>query len=92
MASVTTIDGRPAPATSAPLMAPPSRPAATAAGTTSAVGQPAAARRPAATLQTEKSEPTEMSIWRLMITSAMPQATTRVGASRASSERSGAAW
>ena len=89
VASVTTMDGRRRPATRRPLTAPSSAPSATEAGRTSRSGQPRAARRPAHTLHTENIEPTEMSICRVMMTQAMPQATTRVGASRVSSERSG---
>jgi hypothetical protein len=54
-----------------------------------AADRPDAARRPAHTLHTENIEPTEMSICREMITSAVPQATTSVGISRVRSESNG---
>ena len=92
VARVTTIEGRPSPATSRPLQAPSSAPTAIEAGTTSLSAQPRAASSPAQMLHTENCEPTEMSICRLMMTNTMPQATTSVGASRVTSESSGWGW
>ena len=92
VASVTTMEGRRSPATSTPFTAPSRAPPATATGTTSASGQPRAASNAAHTLTTENCEPTEMSICRLMMMSAIPQATTSVGASRVTSESSGCGW
>ena len=89
VASVTTMDGNRNPATSAPLTAPISAPMAIEAGNTNAKGHFIAASNPAHTLHTANCEPTEMSICRQMMTSAMPQATTSVGASRVSNESSG---
>jgi hypothetical protein len=51
--------------------------------------QPDAARSPAQTLQTENCEPMEISIWRQMMTRAIPHATTSAGASRVRRERRG---
>ena len=89
VARVTTIEGRRRPAMKRPLNAPINAPMRVEARRTSGMDQPAAARSPAQTLQTENCEPTEMSICRQMITRAMPQATTRDGASRVRRERSG---
>ena len=89
VASVTTIEGSPKPATSRPLTAPSTAPIATAAGNTSASGQCSVASSAAQTLHTENCEPTEMSIWRAMMTSAIPHTTTSVGASRVASDSSG---
>ena len=91
-AKVTTIEGKRSPATKPPLIAPMTAPRPMDAGSTNASGQPRAASRPAQTLQTENCEPTEMSICRPMITSAMPHATTSVGASRVTSESRGCGW
>ncbi len=62
MASVTTIDGSPRPATSAPLIAPRKAPARTAPAATAGMGIPVLARRPAATPPIANCDPIEMSI------------------------------
>ena len=74
VARVITIDGRPSPATSAPLIAPKSAPSAMAAGGSSHIGQPAPASRPMSTPTAPNWEPIEMSICREMMTRAAPQA------------------
>src|SRR5476651_500493 len=92
VASVTTMDGNPSPAMSAPLNAPMIAPKEIEATMTSASGQCIVASKPAQTLHTANIEPTEMSICRQMMTSAMPHATTSVGASCVASESSGCGW
>src|SRR5215470_15412320 len=89
VARVTTIEGRRRAAMKMPLKAPSNAPRRIEPRTTNGKDQPEAARSPAQTLQTENCEPTEISIWRQMMTSAMPQATTRAGASRVRRERRG---
>ena len=80
VASVTTIDGSPRPATSTPLIAPMPAPASEAPRPTSGIGTPDFASSPATTPQMQNCEPTEMSIWRETMTSVMPTAATRTGA------------
>ena len=80
VASVTTIDGNPNPATSQPLIAPMIAPTSSVAATTPGIGNPAFASSPAATAHIENCDPTEISICRATITSVIPIATTSVGA------------
>ena len=88
MASVTTIDGRPSPATSEPLTAPKPPPAASVPSPTTAIGRPDRASSPATTPQMLKIEPIEMSICRQRITSVIPTAATSTGALLTTSGRS----
>ncbi len=87
VASVTTMAGRPSPATSTPFMAPRPAPSAKVAATTSGIGRPARASRPAATPQMENCEPMEMSMCRARMTSVMPTPATSTGALLTSSSR-----
>ena len=86
------MDGKRSPATSQPLNAPMVAPNKTDETNTNGNGQPFAASKPAHTLHTANCDPTEISICRLMMTSAMPHATTSVGASRVSNESNGCGW
>ena len=77
---VTTIDGSPKPATSAPLTAPSEAPAKSVPIATSGIGNPDLANSPASTAQTDHCKPTDISIWRARITNVMPTTATRTGA------------
>ena len=64
VARVTTIDGKPSPATKTPLIAPRAAAGQQRPSTTSGIGKPAFASSPATTPQTPKCEPIEMSMCR----------------------------
>ena len=79
VASVTTMDGMRAKATSAPLSAPSAPPASTTTSITAGTGRPAFDDSPATTEQIAKTDPTEMSISPQTMTSVAPRAMISTG-------------
>src|SRR5687768_11859256 len=72
VARVTTIEGIRRKATSDPFTVASSTPMAQVASTTIGIGTPAFASTPELTAQTANSDPTEMSMWPVRITSVIP--------------------
>ena len=89
VASVTTMLGNPRNATSAPFKAPIRAPVRIPSTTATPTGNPDEAASPATTAQTLNCAPIEISICRVMITTATATAATRAGICEASRETNG---